>query len=86
MEVPTFCVELTEGAKEKTLADIPEWTLAECIYSHNAYSVMRFRIGDYAYSADVKGEKPIKQSLSLTKEYTIKKIIGQIIVSEQKGQ
>jgi len=80
MKVPTFCVELPEKAKEKTLADIPEWTLAECDYSYNMHSILRFRIGDYAYSADAKKEKPMRQNLA--KVYTVKKVIGQIVVND----
>lgn len=77
MKVPTFDVELVGDAVEKTLADIPEWILAECDFPPDLCSIVRFRVGDYAYSGDHYGESPHRQDS--TDKYIVRKIIGRIV-------
>jgi len=77
MKVPSFHVKLVENVKGKTLADLPEWTLAECSYDKMT-SLMRFRVRDFAYSADrTSGRSPMKQDPA--KKYAVKRVIGKII-------
>lgn len=75
MKIPAFRVELAEEAKDRTLASIPEWTLAECYY--DGITLMRFRVGDFACGANRKGGHVVRHGKAM--DYTVEKIIGRIV-------
>ena len=77
MKLLNFCIE-EEKQPKKTLADLPEWTVAECFYPHSTdnTTILRFRVRDKAYTADSYG---IPNRQCLASEYVVKEVIGRIV-------
>ena len=76
MRIPSFCVICEHQDEVKTLADIPEWTLAECNLNGAVLGELRFRVGNFAYST-CTNYPPQKQDKA--RNYQVKQIIGKII-------
>jgi len=76
MQIPSFRILYEHHDEVKTLADIPEWTFAECNPYGDVLGKLRFRVGDFAYSTCIN-YPPQKQARA--EEYRVKRIIGKII-------
>ena len=80
MRVPTFDIKQEKEKDHGTLASHPQWTLAVCEYDTGGErEVIRFRVGEDAYSVDGGKQPPRKQAPA--HEYTVKRVIGQIVAS-----